>query len=133
MEAVIMKSKNVNSEIVIQTENLLIMKIKDFDQSKVLGSASWCISRHESYFNSYTNNANQYFIFDFSKKSKDPLSMIGVTININSDKPLITAAHNKIDDSISKTDQNLNILAQKIYIEDTKKLNKPIIVSSLKI
>lgn len=133
MEAVIIKSKNVNSEIVIQNENLLIMKIKDFDQSKILGSASWCISRHESYFNSYTNNANQYFIFDFSKKSKDPLSMIGVTININSDKPLITAAHNKIDDSISKTDQNLNILAQKIYIEDTKKLNKPIIVSSLKI
>lgn len=82
MENLTTKANNNNIRIVSNDDDLLILQIKDFEQSKTIGSASWCISRHEHYFKSYTEKGQtQYFIFDFKKSNKDNESMIGVTLN----------------------------------------------------
>lgn len=93
-----MKMEGSNSSIAVEQETLLVLKINDFNTSKKLGSTSWCISRQEHYFNSYTESGNQqYFIYDFSKESVDDYSMIGITLNSSGN---ITAAHTKSDRSI---------------------------------
>src|SRR5690606_34900688 len=75
------KSKNLNINTLYKEDNVYVFKIDNFEQSKAIGSTSWCISRHEHYFDSYTeNNAVQLFIFDFNKSSKDNKSMIGMTL-----------------------------------------------------
>lgn len=64
-----------------KSESLLIVQIKSFKQSQELGSGTnWCISRGENYFNSYSNNRSQYFIWDFTQDSHSIKSQIGVTI-----------------------------------------------------
>ena len=100
-KSVKLKSENKNAEIILEEENLLILKIRDFEASKSLGAGtSWCISKTESFFNSYvTRNSNhQYFVYDFSKNSKDRDSRIGITIKPNGDHK---AAHYKNDNSAS--------------------------------
>lgn len=81
MENMLIKSSSNNVEIISNEDNILILKIENFDQSKRLGSSSWCISRDDYYFNSYTKDGNQqYFIFNFNKTSSDHESMIGLTL-----------------------------------------------------
>lgn len=70
--------------------------VVDFEAAKNLGSQSWCLSRSENYFDSYTGDDSvQYFYFDFSKISKDNKSMIGFTINKYGE---LTNSHIKNDD-----------------------------------
>lgn len=84
MDSTLMKIDDT-SEIVYQNENdnLLILKISTFKQSKLLGTNKWCISRDESHFDNYTTNRFQYFIYDFNKEPSDKLSKIGITLNPN--------------------------------------------------
>jgi hypothetical protein len=92
------KANKFNSEIVLEEDNLLVLKIKSFEQSKSLGVPAWCISRKESMFNSYTYGGNnQYFVYDFSKSSNNHDSMIGITIKNNGEH---RAAHFRNDSSI---------------------------------
>lgn len=109
-EAMKVKAQNINADIVFSEGNLLILKINDFVQSKYLGSSSWCISRDKHYFESYTSDkADQYFVYNFSKDSKDNESIIGITIKNNQ----VSAAHLKDDKRLS--DETLkNTLLQKI-------------------
>ena len=100
-ESVKLKSENQNSEIILEKDNILILKIKSFEASKKLGEGtSWCISRTESFFNNYvkSNNNHQYFVYDFSKDSKSRESRIGITIKPNGDH---RAAHYKNDNIAS--------------------------------
>lgn len=95
-EIVKMKAESINAEIIFNVDNIMALKIKTFEQSSVLGSSSWCISRQETYFNSYTSNNNhQYFIFDFNKEYKDNESMIGITLREDGG---YNTAHKKNDD-----------------------------------
>lgn len=71
------------SQIIHKDESLLIIKINTFEQSKLLGSQNWCISRQEHYFNSYSNNRKQYFIWDFTMPSHSKLSQIGITLELS--------------------------------------------------
>lgn len=102
----------------------MIVEINSFDESKTLGTDNWCISRSDYYFKSYCENENrQYFVFDFSKESKDRQSMIGITLTPSG---TIHAAHDKTDDSVkndmSVLKTSLKILA--VQYEDYKdKLN----------
>ena len=69
---------------VYDQDNVLVFPVKKFEESSTLGSASWCIVRHESYFNTYTEGGNkQYFMYDFNKTEKDNESMIGFTLRSN--------------------------------------------------
>jgi len=94
-DSFLLKSKNLNASVVVDENDLLILKIEDFKASSKLGSASWCISRSNYYFQDYTTDGNsQFFIYDFTKDSKDENSMIGITLNKEGVK---TAMHNKSD------------------------------------
>ena len=63
------------------------------------GLTGWCLTREESYFKRYVSDeAKQYFLFDFSKKEDDILSHVGFTVNNNSG--VITNAHATNNESI---------------------------------
>lgn len=84
-----------NIKIVVNEDNIMVLKIDDFEKSKLMGSSSWCISRTEHYFDSYTrDNASQYFIYDFNQDSNSIDSMIGLTIKEDGS---YHAAHKKND------------------------------------
>lgn len=110
-EAILFRANAQDSSIAVNDNNLIVLKVNNFEQSESLGSASWCIARHKHYFDSYTsNNAKQYFVYDFSKESKDVYSLIGMTLSDNGE---IHAAHLKDDDSCSYAylrDIQLNII-----------------------
>lgn len=114
-EAIKNKSNSIDAPIIYQNENLLVIKINDFKQSKFLGSGSWCISRDEHYFESYTEDGQQqYFIFDFSKSSKDRRSMIGITLNSYGEQ---NTAHFK-NDEYYEMDEFLENIQLNIIIND---------------
>lgn len=111
--------KNMNTEIIFDKDDILILQINDFETSKKIGSSSWCISRYENNWNNYTKNNNkQYFYFDFNKGSNDKKSMIGITIDNNK----ITAAHYKNDD-YAKNDDYVKEIAKKINELNNKNNN----------
>lgn len=101
-EATLSKANNVGIEIVVENDDLVILRIKSFEESKLMGSSSWCIAREQSYFNSYTSGTKeQYFIFDYTREAEDNSSMIGITI----DKGRYYTAHYKDDDQIEEDDE----------------------------
>lgn len=111
MEKLKDKANINNSPIISDAINILILKIDNFEQSKALGSPSWCISRDSYYYNSYTSqNAKQYFMYNFNKDSKDNDSMIGITLYNTGE---ISTAHYKNDDHY-KTDEFLKYIQLKI-------------------
>jgi len=116
MDSVVRKSAKFNADIVVKHDDLLIIDIKDFEASKVLGSGSWCISRHENYFNSYVagKTNKQFFIYDFTQDSKNNDSMIGITLD---EKGEHYAAHVKNDDGLGENSSLFKKL-QKTIIEN---------------
>jgi hypothetical protein len=82
--------------------NVMVFEVKSFEESKKLGSPSWCISREEYHFSSYTkDDKKQFFIYDFSKTSSNKESMIGITLNKNG---TFSNQHLKNDDFVEPTD-----------------------------
>jgi len=107
------KANQYDARIISYTDDIMILEITDFEQSTSLGSSSWCISREESYFESYTENNNvQYFIYDFNKLSSDNNSMIGITLDSDG---LIYAAHLKNDDSVEQDSPAISQIVDMIF------------------
>jgi len=107
-------SKSTNTKIITDENNMIILQIDNFNQSKLFGSSSWCITREESYYKKYTqNNKKQYFIYNFDKKLTDKASLIGVTLNGKQ----LHVAHYK-DDTLLK--DNDDFLKKCIEIIDEK-------------
>lgn len=104
MKATLNKAEKFGIEVISENDNKLILKINNFDESKTMGSSSWCISRDESYFKSYAEDREQYFLIDFSKESTDNSSMIGITLEKNGD---FSAAHYKDDDECNPDDDDI--------------------------
>lgn len=105
MDALKSKAESLNTEIISDTDNILILKIDNYEQCKAIGSASWCIVRDKSYFESYTDEAEQYIIFDFNKDSKKNDSVVGLTSNEYGN---ISAAHYKDDEQIDCDDEDIS-------------------------
>lgn len=98
------QSKSINARILKDKDNLIIIEIENFNQSELLGSSSWCISRDEKHFKNYTkNNKKQYFIYNFGNKLTDKASLIGITLN----NEKIEVAHYKDDTPIKNNDEYL--------------------------
>lgn len=104
-ESILNKIKAAGAKLVLSNDDLIIVEIDKYEQSKTLGSAAWCIVREEGYFNSYTRNEKkQYIAFDFTKSSTNIESMIGITLD---KKGEYHAAHYKDDGGIFMDDDNL--------------------------
>lgn len=117
LENIIEKSLLLDATIISHNDNKLIIQVEDFNQSKQLGSSSWCISRDEMYFNSYTKDNNfQYFIFDFNLIAKDEMSLIGITLDKDNE---VYAAHSRFDDALEKNNPILKAY-QNIIIDSRK-------------
>jgi len=93
------KLEGLNIEIVVDTPEILMIKVNDYSASCKIGSKHWCISTSQSYWNNYVNEfTNQYFIFDFTKDISDKKHMIGTTI---SPSGKITSAHWSDDTTVT--------------------------------
>lgn len=119
MDSVKLKANSYGAKIITDEKEILILEIENFNQSQKLGSASWCISRNQSYFEQYTDKGGkQYFIYDFNQDSKNVKSLIGITLTKTFK---VKAAHTK-SDSQFKDKEMIDYLIEKVKpIEIEKK------------
>lgn len=74
------------TEIIVNKDNILIVKVHTFNETKLLGNrTSWCIASQLMYFNRYViepgeDKVSQFILFDFNQVDLTELSMIGFTI-----------------------------------------------------
>lgn len=118
MQATINKARKFDIEVVSTEDTKLILRINDFNQSHAIGSSSWCISRDESYFNSYAKGREQYFLFDFSKDNTDNRSMIGITLEKNGE---YSAGHYKDDEECEEGEEEMIEYVQQAVDEYKRK------------
>lgn len=76
-------NENFNCEVVIDRDNIVLLKVKDYETVKRLAkTTNWCISKDKKYWSEYVEhkpNATQYVLMDFSRKEDDNLSIVGFT------------------------------------------------------
>ena len=76
-------NENFNCEVVIDRDNIVLLKVKDYETVKRLAkTTNWCISKDKKYWIEYVEhkkNATQYVLMDFSRKEDDNLSIVGFT------------------------------------------------------
>jgi hypothetical protein len=101
-EAIIKKANSVEAEIIKNEDNMIIIKIENFQQSAAVGSSSWCIVRDQVHFNSYKEDSHQYFIYDLNKDPVENNSLVGITLTKNGSH---SAAHFKNDNQLDDNDE----------------------------
>ena len=78
-------SINTRCEVVYDKDNIVIVRVPDFETSKLLcggGRTVWCITREGSYFSNYvTKGRSQYFLFNFGKPETDEIAHVGFTVD----------------------------------------------------
>lgn len=76
-------NENFNCEVVIDRDNIVLLKVKDYETVKRLAkTTNWCISKDKKYWVEYVehkSNATQYVLMDFSRREDDNLSIVGFT------------------------------------------------------
>lgn len=101
-EALCNKLDKANIELLLTENDIYVFEVKKFEDSKALGSPSWCIARNQSYFDTYTGGGRrQFFIYDFNKGEKNNESMIGITLEKSGN---FNTQHLKNDDYVSPTE-----------------------------
>lgn len=109
------KKTDINSEIMSNDNNTLMVQVKDFSACSSLGSQAWCITQQDSIFKMYIDNINRQYIFmDFNLPVEDHRSMIGLTVNPMGN---ITAAHFK-DDSLVSLEDKQKFIFDKITLNN---------------
>ena len=109
--------ENINYEKIFENENVVLVKVIDYETIKQLGkTTNWCISKNKSYWNNYIEHHNgntaQYMIFDFSKLEDDKLSIVGFTTTHNKG---ITSAHDFVNTNLMGEDNGV-IATLKSYL-----------------
>jgi hypothetical protein len=88
------------SEVVVDRENILIVRVGRFENLEPLASdCAWCILS-KSNWSSYTNKRKQFIFFDFNKDELDPSFKIGITLNSDGS---VYAAHDMLDRNVSSS------------------------------
>jgi hypothetical protein len=101
-EALTGKLAKMNIEPLLTENDIYVFEVKTFEESKALGSPSWCIARNDYHFNTYTSSEKrQFFIYDFNKSEKSNESMIGITLEKSGS---FNTQHLKNDDYVSPTE-----------------------------
>ena len=75
-------SDKINCNIVIDRDNILLIKVNTYDTVKLLAkTTNWCISKNKSYWNNYVEQrgGTQYILFDFNRPEDDLTSIVGFT------------------------------------------------------
>ena len=121
MKATIAKAEKFGVQVISENDNKVILRIDNFETSKLMGSSSWCISRDESYFKSYANGREQYFLFDFSKDNTDNRSMLGITLEKNGE---YSAGHYKDDEECEEGVEDMIEYVQEAVDEYKHKLKE---------
>lgn len=86
-------------------DNILIVNIKNFEESQKIGSNNWCISTDDYYFKKYKSETNRlFFIYDFNKDINDRKRLIGLTVNYLGN---IVYAYDELDNNISNHDLSM--------------------------
>jgi hypothetical protein len=116
-EAIIKKANAINAEVIKNDNNLIILKIENFQQSSAVGSTSWCIVRDEVHFKSYKEDCQQYFIYDLNKDPADNHSLIGITLYKDGSH---SAAHLKNDNQLYNDENEFKTLQLEIIKHDLK-------------
>lgn len=126
MNAVKLKAESVNAHVISDNDNILILEIRNYEQSKKLGSGSWCITRNKTYFDQYTEQgAKQYFIYDFNQSSKNTKSLIGITLL----KTLkVKAAHTKSDARLNDNKIVEYLISKVKEVQEAKKSKRTLTV-----
>lgn len=119
------KAKRLNTFLIEELNNKLIVQVIDYKASEELGSKSWCISYNRKYWHQYVyddsllakiglSSIKQFFIWDFKRDPMDPLSLIGITVKNGK----VINAHDKNDASMNKEELALKypILLEEIKI-----------------
>lgn len=110
MDKVKLKVVANNAKIVSDDDNILIIEVVNFNQAKVLGSPSWCISRNSYHFENYVSrHSRQLFVYNFNKSGKEASSMIGITLDSSY---MMTAGHTKTD-GVFKDKELLSYVVEK--------------------
>lgn len=119
-EAISGKLERAGIKPVYDEDQVLVFPVKEYKDSKELGSPSWCIVRQESYFNTYTDyDKKQYFMYDFNKNEKDNNSLIGFTLTNEGE---FHTQHLRDDDYLT-VDDNLQRIADKIMFANKTDFN----------
>lgn len=122
LQKIEIKAREEGIEIISSADNKLYLKIENFEQSKALGSSSWCIARDDYYFDSYTREGkNQYFLYDFNKNSKDNSSLIGITLDRKGDH---YASHYRNDDQLDDSDLREAIISDILNYDKAYKISE---------
>lgn len=101
-EALEHKLSGMNIDPLLTENDIYVFEVKTFEESKTLGSASWCIARNQHHFDTYTSNEKrQFFIYDFNKSHKSNESMIGITLEKSG---MFNTQHLKNDDYVRPTE-----------------------------
>lgn len=128
-EEILMEKLNSNNiKPTYHENNVVVFEIDTFEQSKIFGSPSWCISRNDYYFNDYkSEGSKQYFLYDFNRSEKDNQSMIGFTIRTDGSMRTQHAKnddYHRVDDFLEKIVNKILYTQQDNYNLDHKTLNK---------
>jgi hypothetical protein len=119
------KLKNTYISDYIVHKNTVVVKIRDYETSKCIGSGQWCISYDNHYFSQYKKEDNAiYFIFDFNKDQDDIKSMCGVVLNGDAEK---TIGHWRDDSMVNDLEMNFeecfNLLPSRFNNKDITENN----------
>lgn len=123
------KASELNTPVISSDDSLIVFRIDNFEQSKLLGSDIWAISRMKEYFDGYTDKGReQYFVFDHSKEFTDHDSLIGITMDKNT--PYV--AHYKTCEPVELTNDVLKKAVKLINDSKIELTQKSVVKSHLK-
>lgn len=81
-----LKDNRLKSKIIAKNDKAAIVHVISYHDSQILGALTdWCISQHKCSWEQYVEKKNnfQVFVYDFSRKPSDELSITGSTWEFN--------------------------------------------------
>lgn len=119
-EALSVKLETMNIQPILTENDVFVFEVNTFEDSKALGSASWCIARNQHHFDTYTGNGKrQFFIYDFNQNERSNQSMIGITLEKTGQ---FNTQHLKNDDYVSPTDF-LRDVQKRLILKEVERYN----------
>lgn len=97
--------KELKSEIITNTDKVVIVRVDNYDDIVKLGSdTSWCIVKSSSTYDSYAKGRYQFIIYNYNLDEYDPKFKIGFTLTREGG---VYAAHDVLDNGAKSELSNL--------------------------